>query len=80
MKGLRPLEKGKDSLKSRVLRLLGKNGDFELLLYSKEEKKSIVSELHTHYDFAKELRNATLEAEQDKAMGIGEFQKRRYNR
>ena len=77
---MRPLEKGKSSLKSRVLRLLGKDTGFELLSYSQEEKKSGVSEFHTHYDFTKELRNAMLEAEQDKAMGIGEFQKRRYNR
>jgi len=59
---------------------LGKDTGSELLSYSQEEKKSSISEFHPHYDFTKELRNAMLEAEQDKAMGIQEFQKRRYNR
>lgn len=77
---MKPLEKGKGSLKSRVLRLLGTNKGFESRLTSQEEKRSGVSELHTSFNFTKELRNAMLEAEQDKASGIAEFQKRRYNR
>lgn len=75
---MKPLKKGKGYLRSRVLRLLGKNKGFELSLYSQEEKKFGVSELYTRYDFTKELRDAKLEAEQDKAMGIMEFHRRRF--
>lgn len=77
---MKPLEKGQGSLKSRALHLLGTDKGFEPHLQSQEKKKPGVSEFHTSFDFTKELRNAMLEAEQYKAMGTAEFQKRRYNR
>ena len=80
VEGLKPLMKRKGSLKSRVLRLMGKNTGFQLNEFSQEDKKLGISEVHVHHDFTKELRNAMVEAEQDKAMGIVEFLKHRFNR
>lgn len=80
MESVKPLEKGKGSLKSRVLRLLGSNKGFSPHLFTREEKRPGVSEYHTSFDFTEELRSAIVEAEQYKAMGTAEFQKRRYNR
>ena len=76
MESVKPLEKGKGSLKSRVLRLLGSNKGFNPHLCTQEEKKAGVSEFHTSFDFTKELRNAMVEAEQHKAIGTAEFQKK----
>jgi hypothetical protein len=58
---------------------MGKNTGFQLNELS-QDKKLGISEIHIHHDFTKELRNAIVEAEHGKAMGITEFQKHRYNR
>jgi hypothetical protein len=79
VEGFKPLMKRKASLKSRVLRLMGRNIGFQLSEFS-QDKKLGISEVHVHRDLTKELRNAIVEAEQGKALGIAEFQKHRFNR
>ena len=74
MRKIKP--RGKNSIASKVLRALGKDSCFESPLPSQEKKHLGVSVSYAHYDFHKELRNAMLEAEQLKAKGIMEYQRR----
>ena len=65
---------------SRLLRLFGRDTNFEHISHSQEKEKSGVSVLYPHYDFTMALSNALLEAEYHKARSLMEFEKRRYSR
>ena len=60
----------------KVLRAFGKDSGLELPLPSREKKTSGVSVYFPHYDYHKQLRNAMLEAEKNKAKAIMELQRR----
>jgi len=68
---MKPLKIGKPSLKGRILRLLGKDGGFELPFQSREEAQADVS---INY---KEFRNALLEVETKKAQALMQWEKHR---
>jgi len=74
MKKIKPL--GEGSFRSKLLRLLGKDRAFELPLHSQEEVHAGISANYTHSGYYSEIKNALLEAEQDKSHGIMEFRRR----
>jgi hypothetical protein len=73
IKTINPQKRG--SLRTRVLRLLGTNKDFEELS-SGQEKIVHTSILGNNYQ--KEIKTAWLETERKKAKALIEFQKRRF--
>ena len=74
MKELKP--QGKGSIASKVIRAMGKESGFRIPLPSLEEKPAGVSAYYVPYDVQKELRNALLEVEKQKAKHIMDTHRR----
>jgi len=68
----------KRSFKVRVLHLFSKESGFESPMHHEEETHTGIPATYRHFNSHREIKNALLEAEQDRATATMEWQRRRF--